>query len=452
METSKQSLISRYFTSDRDAASLAFFRIGFGLLMFVSLVRFWALGWIDKLYLTPKFHFHYWGMDWVTVPGIYTYGLFAICGIAALMVSAGIRYRIAIILFFLSFTYIELMDKTTYLNHYYLISLLSFMLIWLPANCLYSVDAVKDKSLRSGRIPSWTIDSLKVMIAIVYIAAGLAKLNSDWLTRAMPLTLWLQGKSDLPLIGGLMHQSWVHYAFSWGGALYDLCIIPLLLVRRTRVFAFSLVVIFHVMTRVLFPIGMFPFIMIFCSLLFFAPSIHRQILDWLGERMGFAMAKWQTDSILSQSLFLSVSQVVIIAFLVVQVVFPLRSHFLTDNVYWTERGYRYSWRVMLMEKTGYANFKIQNTRTGKRFYVDNGDFLTGFQQKQMATQPDFIIEYGQYLGRHFESQGHQHVGVFVESYVALNGRPSQQYIDPQVDLMQIDYKSLVESHILQFDE
>jgi len=460
METSLQAPISRYFTSDRDAATLAFFRIGFGLLMFVSLVRFWALGWIDKLYLTPKFHFHYQWMEWVTVPGVWTYGLFVLCGLAALMVAAGYRYRVSIIVFFLSFTYIEMMDKTTYLNHYYLISLLSFMLIWLPAHCLYSIDAHKDHALRAGRVQSWTVDSLRVMIAIVYIAAGLAKINPDWMTRAMPLALWLQGKTHLPIIGSLMHHTWLHYAMSWGGALYDLCIIPLLLFRRTRVLGFVAVVVFHLMTRLLFPIGMFPFIMIFCSLLFFTPVVHRRILDWLWERVGrllgmsddFAVAKWQTSNPLPKSAFLGLSRVVIVGFLIVQLAFPLRSHILTDNVYWTERGYRYSWRVMLMEKTGYANFKVTNTQTGKRFYVDNSDFLTSFQQKQMAIQPDFILEYGKYLGRHFEGQGHEHVGVFVESYVALNGRPSQQYLDPNVDLMQTDYQSLVESHILPFDE
>ena len=104
------------------------------------------------------------------------------------------------------------------------------------------------------------------------------------------------------------------------------------------------------------------------------------------------------------------------------------------ELFWTEEGYRFSWRVMLMEKAGYANFKIVNKETGKRFYVNNDDFLTPFQQKQMATQPDFILQYAHYLKEHFENQGHQNVQVFVESYVALNGRLSTQYIDPDVDL------------------
>ena len=48
-----------------------------------------------------------------------------------------------------------------------------------------------------------------------------------------------------------------------------------------------------------------------------------------------------------------------------------------------------------------------------------------------------ILQYGHYLGSHFKSQGHQNVAVFVESYVSLNGRLSQQFIDPTVNLMKL---------------
>jgi hypothetical protein len=87
-----------------------------------------------------------------------------------------------------------------------------------------------------------------------------------------------------------------------------------------------------------------------------------------------------------------------------------------------------------MEKMGYANFKIVDGKTGKRFYVNNSDFLSSFQEKQMSFQPDFILEYAHYLGDHFSSQGHKNVEVYVECYVALNGRLSTQYIDPKVNL------------------
>jgi hypothetical protein len=111
------------------------------------------------------------------------------------------------------------MDKTTYLNHYYFITIISLVLVFL-ANCYFSVDAYKDEKKRFQK--NWNIDILKLLLAIVYVYAGLAKLNSDWLLEAMPLKIWLPNNSNLPLIGSLLNETWVHYVFSWTGAIYDL--------------------------------------------------------------------------------------------------------------------------------------------------------------------------------------------------------------------------------------
>jgi|TARA_B100000767_G_C19674073_1_gene496558 hypothetical protein len=108
------------------------------------------------------------------------------------------------------------------------------------------------------------------------------------------------------------------------------------------------------------------------------------------------------------------------------------------ELFWNEEGYRFSWRVMLVEKAGFSNFKIVDSITKNFFYVDNKDFLTTVQEKQMSFQPDMILEYGHYLGNHFKSQGHKNVAVFVKSYVSLNGRLSRQFIDPNTNLMELE--------------
>lgn len=428
--------IYSYLNLQTKAAPLAVFRILFGLLMALSLVRFWYHGWIEKLYLTPSFHFKYLGFEWVSVPGEWTYALFMICFIAAIMVSLGLFYPLAITTFFCVFTYIELLDKTTYLNHYYFISVLSFLLIWLPAGSHFSIDSWRNRSA-SNTIPKWTIDALKILLAIVYIYAGLAKLNGDWLLRAMPLAIWLPTKFELPLLGSLMHERWLHYLFSWGGAIYDLCIVFLLLNRRTRWLGFGLVIMFHLLTRALFPIGMFPYIMIFSTLIYFSPEYHERLLA--GLRSLFPRRGHNLISVTPVIQKMNGLKVAVVAsILLLQIILPWRYLLCPGSVFWHEQGYRFSWRVMLMEKTGYASFTIVNGETGQKFVVQNHDFLTAFQQKQMATQPDFIVEYGQYLGRHFAEQGHEHVEVYVESYAALNGRPHQTLVDPQVDLMKVN--------------
>ena len=428
--------IHSYLNKTTKAASLAVFRILFGLLMIISLIRFTSLGWIDKLYISPELFFSYLGFSWVKPLGQWTYLLFAICGFSAIGVTIGYKYRISIIIFFLSFTYIELMDKTTYLNHYYFVSVMAFLMIWLPMHRYYSVDAYSNDNLRAQYIPKWTVDAIKLVLGVVYFYAGLAKINYDWLINALPLKIWLPGSYDLPLIGGLLEQSWVAYAFSWGGMIYDLTIPFLLLWKPTRKVAFFMVIVFHLLTRVLFPIGMFPFIMILSTMIFFDSRVHERILDVCAKIIGKSKNIFDNGSsaIYRIKENRNFSIFIVSIFLVLQLLIPFRYLLYPDNLYWTEEGYRFSWRVMLMEKAGTASFKIVDGETKKRFYVDNRDFLTSFQEKQMATQPDMIIEYAHYLRDHFTNQGHQNIEVYVESYVTLNGALSKRYIDPEVDL------------------
>lgn len=448
MEIDISNSISQYLEKTTKAATLAVFRILFGSLMFVSMVRFWYNGWIEKLYINPSFHFKYYCFEWVSISDSYVYLLFILCGISALAVCVGYRYRVAIVIFFLSFTYIELLDKTTYLNHYYFISLISFMLIWLPAHSCFSMDSHRDKQLRSTEVPRWTVDFLKIMIGILYVYAGIAKLNPDWMLNAKPLSIWLSTKTDFYLIGHLFEKSWVHYFFSWGGTIYDLFIVFFLIWKRTRIMAFCAVLFFHIMTWLLFPIGMFPWIMICSSLIFFSAEFHQKIIHQISRAL--RIYKRSSESNSAYSFKNNYSFLTLSIFLIIQIIFPFRHYLFTDNIYWTEQGYRYSWRVMLMEKTGYANFKIVDTITQKRFYVENNDFLTTMQEKQMSTQPDFILEYAQHLGKHFTAQGHQNVAVYVENFVSLNGRPSQQYVKPDINLLTVDYPTLCNDHITAF--
>ncbi len=440
-----QHSVKKYLEQNTEAAPLAVFRILFGLLMFASLVRFWANGWINKLYIQPNFFFSYYGFEWIKPFGNSTYLLFVVCGVAALFVTLGYRYRFAIIVFFLSFTYIELMDKTTYLNHYYFVSLVSFLMVFLPANAYFSIDAKQGKGFQ--HIPKWALDSIKLLLGIVYFYAGLAKLNSDWLFEAMPLKIWLSSKQDIPLLGALLSETWVHYTFSWFGAIYDLTIPFLLLYRKTRPYAFILVVVFHVMTRILFPIGMFPYIMIAGTLIFFDAKLHHQILRRLAFFVGVAKEHFDNGRnwVMTSRTGYQFKLGVIGIFFIIQLLVPFRYLLYPGELFWTEEGYRFSWRVMLMEKAGYAQFKIMNGNTGKWFYVDNSDFLTPFQEKQMSFQPDFILEYAHYLRDHFTDQGHQNVEVYVESYVTLNGRRSTPFVDPRINLA-AQKKSLSHKH------
>jgi hypothetical protein len=426
----------RYLRTYTSAAPLAVFRIAFGFMILGSIVRFWAKGWIEDLYIKPSFFFPYYGFEFVKPLGNYTYLLFVVCGFSALLVAIGWFYRAASILLFLSFTYIELMDKSTYLNHYYFVSLVSLLLIFLPANVYFSVDAYRNRTGFYSQIPRWTIDSLRLLMGIVYLYAGLAKLNSDWLLESLPLRIWLPGRNDLPVIGFLFNYRQTAYVFSWLGTLYDLSIPFLLLNRITRPFAYVAVVVFHILTVILFPIGMFPYIMIVAALIFFSARFHQRIIAVLSRLLRlsdsqFARGRKLIYSNQQSSLLLSF----FIIFFIIQIIVPFRYALYPNELFWSEEGYRFSWRVMLMEKMGHVQFKVVDER-GRQTMVNNEDHLTKLQEKMMATQPDMLVQFAHYLRDYYVRQGLQNPKVFADTYVSLNGRLGKPYIDPTVNLAQ----------------
>ena len=426
--------MENYFQKTTSAAPLAVFRIALGLLLFASIVRFWAKGWINELYILPRHFFPFYGFEFVKPLGEYTYLLFAVCGLCALLVALGLFYRFASIGLFLSFTYIELIDKSTYLNHYYFISMICLMMVFLPANAYFSLDSKRRKDGTSNEIPLWHLDVLKCFVCIVYLYAGLAKINSDWLIHAQPLRIWLPAKNDLPLIGPLLNHEWVAYAFSWTGCLYDLTIPFLLLNARTRVFAYTAVIAFHLLTSVLFPIGMFPYIMMATALIFFSADVHEKILRRLRTIIGARGETAKTPIPYTYTRRNSqLLRYVFAAFLLIQVALPWRYLLYPDELFWTEEGYRFSWRVMLMEKAGYAQFIVKDA-AGHQAIVDNREFLTPLQEKMMSTQPDMMLQYAHVLKKHFASKGFDSPAVYVDSYVTVNGRLGKPMVNSLTDL------------------
>jgi hypothetical protein len=403
--------------------------------MFGSILRFWLRGWVTSVYVTPGFHFTYSGFEWVRPLGYTGMHLLFFCiAASALLIALGLFYRAAAIVFFLCFTYVELIDVTTYLNHYYFISLVAFLMIWLPANRDYSLDVFLRPGLRRRSVPAWCIGILRFQMAVVYVFAGLAKLNPDWLIEAMPMRIWLPAKSHLPIVGGFMYQEWIAYVFSWFGAAYDLFIVAFLLNRRTRPLAYCVVVVFHVATAVFFPgIGMFPYVMILSSLIFFSADFHERLLSFLPRytrrRLGLS-----TDNIPYHFGFGALMQVGIGIYVGLQLIFPLRFLLYPGHLFWHEEGYRFSWRVMLMEKSGAAYFTVKDGQTHYSREINNAEFLTPLQEKMMSTQPDMILKYAHFLAKTFEQKGMSKPEVYGEIYVALNGQRSRLFIDSTINL------------------
>ncbi len=393
--------------------------------MLVAVGRYFAHGWIDSLFRTPRFFFTYAGFEWIQpLPGAGMHLLFAALGILAAALVVGVFARASAALFAIGFTYAHLIDKTNYLNHYYLVSVLAALLALLPIGAAGSVDARRRPEIAGDTVPAWTVWVLRAQLGLVYFYGGVAKLNADWLFSAQPLRIWLAASGDVPLLGPFLERPWAAYACSWAGAAFDLGIVPLLLWRRTRLPAYALVVVFHVLTSLLFPIGIFPWLMIGLTPIFFAP-------DW-PRRFGWApvAAPARPAPMRHEPLIVAV----LAAHLLLQALIPLRLFLASDDVGWTERGFRFSWRVMAMEKAGMATFRLRDPATGETWTIDPRAELTPLQNRMMATQPDMIAAYARHLADVARAAGHRDVEVRADVYVSLNGRPSRRYIDPDADL------------------
>ncbi|QSE96202.1 HTTM domain-containing protein [Fulvivirga lutea] len=432
--------IINYMGQPTSIAPLVVFRIVFGLLMLFSTIRYVWMGWVDTQLVDPLLHFSYYGFDWVQPLGrLGMYTVFAIMAFACLGITLGLFYRISAIIFFLCFTYVELIDITYYLNHYYFVSIVAFLFILVPANRFFSLDVKRKPELSLSQVPRWMILIFKLQIAIVYIYAGLAKINYDWLIKALPLSIWLPAKTGIPIIGPIFQYKFTAYLFSWIGMFFDTFIVFGLLYKKTRWLAYVAVIIFHTLTGLLFQIGVFPIVMIFAVTIFFSPSFHERLIKTIGGLFSDTTISFNADhQFKKQSLRVHYSLTYfLVLFFLFQIIFPWRYILYPGNIFWTEEGYRFSWRVMLMEKAGTATFFVKDGENGREGSVINHQFLNSHQEKQMAMQPDLILQFAHNLEEHFKSEGMKNPIVRAEVLVTLNARPAKLLIDPSIDLTTI---------------
>lgn len=437
-------------------APLVTFRILFGLAMLFSTVRYMWMGWVDTQLINPILHFSYYGFDWVKpLPGYGMYGVFGIIVVSCIAITLGWYYRLFSVVFFLAFSYVELIDITYYLNHYYFVSIVSFLLILVPANRYFSLDVKRNPALLQREVSRWCINVFKLQIAIVYCYAGLAKINYDWLFKALPLAIWLPAKTSIPVIGFIFKYKFTAFLFSWLGMLFDTFIIFGLLFRKTRWLAYTAVVVFHTLTGILFQIGVFPLVMILVVTIFFSASFHEKLLHRLARLLATKNDKEIAVENMATEKRQTMGRLVIpflLVFFLFQLAFPWRYLLYPGNIFWTEEGYRFSWRVMLMEKAGTATFYVKDGMNGREGSVINHQFLNSHQEKQMAMQPDLILQFAHYLADNYRSKGMKNPQVRAEVWVTLNARPAKLLIDPKIDLTSEKDTWTAKDWIVSFDK
>jgi vitamin K-dependent gamma-carboxylase len=417
-----------------DIASLIYFRILFGGILFADAFRYFRHGWIAFQFLEPRFHFTYYGFGWVHPwPGNGMYVHFAAMGILAFFVLIGFAYRLSAALLFLCFTYMFLLDQAIYLNHYYFVSLVSFLMIFVPAHRKFSVDAWLRPRIASEFAPAWSLWILRAQMGFVYFFGGVAKINSDWL-QGWPLRMWLPQDLNLPVLSAFKDQVWLALFFSYSGLCIDLFCVPLLLWRRTRPFMFTVLATFHLTNLSLFDIGIFPWFATAMTVLYFDPDWPRRLLAWFIRAVGGVPPPAPVPQLPVQSHFRAATAAGLAVYCALQVLIPLRHWLYPGNVAWTEEGHRFSWRMKLRDKQGSLAFVITDPENGQTREANIPHYLPKWQYTEMAMRPDMLQEFAHYLADRETQPGHTRVQVRVQANISLNGRREQPMIDPNVDL------------------
>ncbi|MBD0779565.1 HTTM domain-containing protein [Maribacter sp. ANRC-HE7] len=419
-------MFDRLLFSKIDNAPLLIFRVFFGILIALESFGAIATGWVKETLILPRFTFNFIGFDWLQpLPGNGMYFYFLVMGTFGLCIALGYKYRFSIIGFTLLWLGVYLMQKSSYNNHYYLLFLISFLMCFFPANSGLSIDAKQNPSLRTNTMFAYVKWIIIAQLFLVYTYASIAKLYGDWLDFGI-IEILMQQRKDYPLIGPVLQLSWVHKIIGVSGIVFDALIVPALLWKPTRKFAFIIAIFFHLFNSIIFQIGIFPYLALAFTVFFFEPETIRRI--FLKGKQGYPVNNCEAPA--NKRLILLGCG----TYLLIQVLLPIRHHFIKDDVLWTEEGHRLSWRMMLRSRTGKIQFKVVNKDDGAAYMVKLKDHLSKKQLRKIAAYPDFIWQFSQYLKKEQKKKGNSVSVYAVNSKVSINGKPYKAFIDPKVDL------------------
>ena len=438
---SRLNIFLKNMRANVDVASVVMLRIVFGVLMFWEMARYYYNGWIRELYVKPQLFFQYEWFQWLgALPEIAMYTLFASLAILSLMIALGLFYRISTILFFFGYSYFFLLERAIYNNHYYLICLLSFFLIFAPLHKAWSLDVLRGSVSHKEYFPAIWLWIFRFHISIVYFYGGIAKFDQDWLNGLAPRKLLGEGNRGT-ILEQLMQYDWVPYFYAWSGLLFDLFIPFLMFYKPVRKWAFICVIIFHTNNNFVFSIGVFPLLALMLSLLYFEPSLPRKIFP---NQIKIIVSGWYRQRLPKQSQNINVTKnkihptilSLLGIYILIQLLIPLRHLFYPGWTTWHEDGHEFAWRMMLRQKTTRVIFNVIHPVTGERRYADPEEYLN-FVQLKLLSKPRLALQFAHYLDSLVQKNAGFDPIITARIEVSINGRDFRYLVDPDVDLSKI---------------
>ena len=196
--------------------------------------------------------------------------------------------------------------------------------------------------------------------------------------------MWIQRKETISGFGSFFQYEPIIFGMAYSGLLLDLLIIPALLFKKTRVWGFILISLFHLMNSQLFEIGIFPWFMIAATSLYFDPGWFRKFINY------FSSNNWKisnNNNIKITEIYSANQKFILPALAIwvcIQVIVPIRHFFIPGSVDWTEEGHRYSWHMMLRSKNAIGIYTAKDKKTGTEFVINPKKYLTTRQSRKFS--------------------------------------------------------------------
>jgi hypothetical protein len=416
--------MNQLFFKNIDNSPLIVFRIFFGFLIACESFGAIITGWVKRVLIEPQFTFSFIGLEWLQpLPGYGMYFYFIIMGLFGIAIMLGYRYKIAIISYTILWAGVYFMQKTSYNNHYYLLLIISFYMIFLPANQYASLDVKQQRVQKKNTMPYWVSLLFIIQVTIVYFYASIAKFYPDWLDGTFTKLL-LSGTTSNEFLLKIFLNKYFYLFIAYAGILFDLLIVPLLLFKKTRTIALVASLLFHLFNAIFLQIGIFPFFALSFSLFFYPPEKIRKLFF----KNKLSIEEPTVSNYFGKRIFLYF----LIPFLFIQLLLPLRHHLIEGDVLWTEEGHRLSWRMMLRKRDGFINFKIKNNDTGEMTSYNYHKNLTPKQANALATKPDFIWQYCQRIKQEYRGKN---ISIFIDCKNKINNGEFKTLIDPKQDFV-----------------
>jgi hypothetical protein len=421
-------------------APIATFRFLFGLILFFHSISFFFNDAIKTIFEEPNYFFSHSGFEWlIPLPLPWMYVLFGALSVLALMISAGLFFRVSSILFLIIYLYVSNIDKAQAYQFSDFYSLTLFIVLLLPSHRYFSLDILRKPSLRVDYIPRWCSWVLKIQVAMVFFDAGLSKLNTTWLLESQPFLTWVNNYWGNGFLGNIFSIQAVAMFTCWFIVFVEFAGPVAMFFSKTKVKVYIFLSIFLLFSFLLLPTGFLPIQIILLSTIYLSESLHHNVTSrtayFLNDFLQFNPKVFKSG----RNLMLAYKNKLIVplffTWMFSILVFSNLSHFIT---YWKSedklKDLRISDKLIINKKEGKLKLYVYDEIDSTMTEIDLDQELTSKQLNAMAVNPSLLLQYSKYLNKKFLASGDENIQINADAFISYNGKSFERFIDPKLNL------------------